>query len=427
MQPSEWFTPPIYTVSEISQYIRALLEGDEALQELWVQGEISNLSRPSSGHIYFTLKDENASLRCVIWKMNAFRLQAPLEDGRAVEAHGSVGVYERGGQYQLYVDDLRPAGEGALFLEFLRLKNKLETEGLFAEERKRPLPAFPLTIGIVTSPTAAALQDILNTLRSRFPLAEVVLSPTAVQGEDAPPQIVAALERINRLVKPDVILLARGGGSLEDLWAFNDERVVRAVVASGAPVVSGIGHETDFTLVDFAADLRAPTPTAAAVLAAPDIHDVMAELDGVKNELINRMDWLLHEQGNTLQQFRLQLEKFSPQSKVRQEMQRIDELNLRLEQLVGHQLQMRRMLVDQWQERATSLDPWQVLKRGYAVVSAEDGRMINTIRKTKSGQRVDVRLQDGSFGAAVEEVTPVQPGNQPKDDTINNLGKRKHN
>ena len=427
MQPSEWFTPPIHTVSEISQYIRALLEGDEVLQELWVQGEISNLSRPSSGHIYFTLKDENASLRCVIWKMNAFRLQSLLEDGKAVEAHGSVGVYERGGQYQLYVDDLRPAGEGALFLEFLRLKSRLEAEGLFSEERKRPLPVFPLTIGIVTSPTAAALQDMLNTLRSRFPLAEVVLSPTAVQGEDAPPQIVAALQHINRLVKPDVILLARGGGSLEDLWAFNDERVVRAVVASQAPVVSGIGHETDFTLVDFAADLRAPTPTAAAVLATPDIRDVMAELDGVRESLINRMNWLLNEQGNTLQQLRLQLEKFSPLSRVRQEMQRIDELNLRLEQFVGHQLQMRRMLLGQWQERFTSLDPWQVLKRGYAMVSGEDGRIINTITKARPGQRVDVRLQDGSFGAGIEEVRPIRPGDQPGGGILGGQGKRKHN
>ncbi len=259
---------PRWTVSNLTRHLRQLLEGDPDLQGIWVEGEISNLSRPASGHIYFTLKDSAAALRCVMWKTDASRLRVNLQEGMAIEAHGSLGIYEVAGQYQLYADILRPVGEGALFQEFLRLKALLEAEGLFDPARKRAIPSSPRRIGIVTSSTGAALRDILNTLRRRMPLAEVILAPTPVQGEEAPLKIVAALRSLNRVVKPDVILLARGGGSIEDLWAFNDERVVRAISrVPGAPVITGVGHETDFTLADFAADLRAPTPTAAAELA----------------------------------------------------------------------------------------------------------------------------------------------------------------
>ncbi|MBI3359975.1 MAG: exodeoxyribonuclease VII large subunit, partial [Chloroflexi bacterium] len=210
----------IWSVTTLTRYIRGLFETDYRLKDLWVEGEVSNISRPSSGHLYFTLKDSGAELRCVMWRGQAAQLIFSPRDGDAVEAYGSVGVYESRGQYQLYVDTLRPAGEGLLFRDFLQLKAKLEAEGLFAEESKRPLPAWPRRIGLVTSPTAAALRDMLHVIRRRFPLAEVILSPTAVQGDDAPPQIVAALEAVDAL-GPDVIIVARGGGSLEDLWAFN--------------------------------------------------------------------------------------------------------------------------------------------------------------------------------------------------------------
>ena len=272
---------PRWTVTDLTRYLRQLLEADSSLQGVWVQGEISNLSRPSSGHIYFTLKDSGASLRCVMWRNEAARLRFAPQDGMAIEAHGSISIYEAGGQYQLYADILRPLGEGALYQEFLRLKALLEAEGLFDPARKRSIPEFPRRIGIVTSPTGAALRDMLNTLRRRLPLAEVILAPTPVQGDEAPPGIVAALRSLNRVAAPDVILLARGGGSIEDLWAFNDERVVRAVTESAAPVITGVGHETDFTLADFAADLRAPTPTAAAELATPvTVLDLKAKLGG---------------------------------------------------------------------------------------------------------------------------------------------------
>jgi exodeoxyribonuclease VII large subunit len=283
-QPS-LFASVTWTVSRLTQHIRMLLESDVALQDVWVQGEISNLGRPASGHIYFTLKDAGASLRGVMWKGDARRLTLPLQDGMEIEAHGRIGVYEPQGQYQFYADLIRPLGEGLLYQEFLRLKALLEAEGLFDSERKRPIPQLPRRIGIVTSATGAALRDMLNTLRRRLPLVEVLLAPSPVQGDEAPLKLVNALATLN-LLQPDVILLARGGGSIEDLWAFNDERVVRAVVASNTPVISGVGHETDFTLCDFAADLRAPTPTAAAELATPiTIIDLIAYLRGMKTRL----------------------------------------------------------------------------------------------------------------------------------------------
>ncbi|MEA2007509.1 MAG: exodeoxyribonuclease VII large subunit, partial [Chloroflexota bacterium] len=270
-QPQE---PKTWTVSEVNSYVRDLLESDYNLQDLWVQGEISNLSRPRSGHVYFTLKDSKSSIKCVMWKNIAARQETPIREGDAVEAHGNLSVYERSGQYQLYVDFLRPRGAGKLYREFLRLKALLEEEGLFAPEMKQAIPIWPARIGIVTSPTGAALQDMLNTIQRRYPLVEVILAPASVQGTAAPPQIVDGIQHLNRKANVDVIIVGRGGGSMEDLWAFNDERVARAIFASRIPIISGVGHETDFTIADFVADLRAPTPTAAAELAVPDQEEL---------------------------------------------------------------------------------------------------------------------------------------------------------
>src|SRR6266542_5963010 len=289
-----------WTVSKLTFYIRKLLEENETLQDVWVQGELSNLSRPASGHVYFTLKDSSAALKCVMWKTSAMRLGIPLQDGKQVEVHGKIGIYEVSGQYQLYADQIRSVGEGALYQEFLRLKAMLEAEGLFAPERKRPIPMFPRRIGIVTSATGAALRDMLNTLRRRLPLVEVILAPSPVQGIEAPPALIKAIQSLNDQ-RPDVILIARGGGSIEDLWAFNDERVVRAVAMSEVPIISGVGHETDFTLCDFAADLRAPTPTAAAELATQiTILDLRAELQNSQNRLVSATLNLLTEQKTLL-------------------------------------------------------------------------------------------------------------------------------
>jgi len=398
------FQPPSWTVTALTRYLRELLEGDEVLQELWVQGEVSNLSRPSSGHLYFTLKDAGAALRCVLWR-NAVLRQAFLpRDGDGIEVHGSIGVYEANGSYQLYADLIRPAGEGALYQEFLRLKARLEAEGLFDPARKRPIPTWPNTIGIVTSPTGAALSDMLNTLSRRFPLARVILAPSPVQGEEAPAAIKAALEALNEIVQPDVILLARGGGSIEDLWAFNDERVARAIVASQAPVISGVGHETDFTIADFAADLRAPTPTAAAELATPDQVDMRAALVDQKNRLGRSCEVFLLAQSGRLEGMQNQLRLRSPVARIRRDRQRLDDLSRYVGLSLAHNLQIHRTRLPGLQQRLNALNPQSILKRGFALVRGSDGRLVKSVEQVHPGEDLQVRVSDGEFGARVREA-----------------------
>jgi exodeoxyribonuclease VII large subunit len=396
------FKPPSWSVTDLTRYLRDMLVGDDVLGDVWVTGEVSNFSRPSSGHLYFTLKDANAALRCVMWRNTAIRQAFLPRDGDAIEVHGAIDVYEAGGVYQLYADSIRLAGEGALYQEFLRLKARLEAEGLFDPARKRPLPQWPHRIGVVTSPTGAALRDILNTLQRRYPLAQVVLAPTPVQGVEAPSGIVAALRDVNRLAHADVIILARGGGSIEDLWAFNDERVARAIVASEAPVVTGVGHETDFTIADFAADLRAPTPTAAAEMATPNRLDLLAALDELAQRLgravqgmVSVRRWSLNERAN-----RLRLH--SPVARLRSDRQRLDELARRTGVALAHRLQLSRAHLAGLEQRLDSLNPMAVLGRGFAVVSRPDGSVVRSVSQVSSGDALDVRVADGSFATRVD-------------------------
>jgi exodeoxyribonuclease VII large subunit len=400
------FETPRLTVTEFTRRVRRLLEGDQALADVWVQGEISNFSRPASGHLYFTLKDAGASLRCVMWKGDAMRVRGmPLQDGLSIEAHGKIGVYEPSGQYQLIVDILRPAGEGALYAEFMRLKALLEAEGLFASERKRPLPNFPRTIGIVTSSSGAALRDMLNVLRRRLPLAEVVLAASPVQGTEAPPALVLSLQKLNSLVKPDVILLARGGGSIEDLWAFNDERVVRAVVDSKAPVITGVGHETDFTLVDFASDLRAPTPTAAAELATPiTMLDMAGALRADNQRLVDALNRQIDERRANLDSLNAGLRFYSPARRLQTESQRLDDLSRRAARALAQRLALASVHLAGTSHRLESLSPLAVLHRGYAVVTrVEDGKIVETAKQAPAGSDLRVRLAAGSLNVRVQE------------------------
>ncbi len=395
MQPS-LFSAQQWTVSRLTVYIRNLIESDIALQDVTVTGEISNLSRPASGHIYFTLKDANSSLKCVMWKTSAARLRLPLQDGMAVEVHGRIGIYEVSGQYQLYADQIKPVGEGALFQEFLRLKAMLEAEGLFDPGRKRPIPELPRKIGIVTSATGAALRDMLNTLRRRLPLVEVILAPAPVQGVEAPPALVNALAALDRQ-QPDVILIARGGGSIEDLWAFNDERVVRAVTASKTPVISGVGHETDFTLCDFAADLRAPTPTAAAELATQiTLLDLAAYVRDAESRLTSLTLNLLSAQRGDLSTLAASLRYSSPERRLRSERQRADDLARRALSALHHRTRLQSARVDGMSRRLEALSPLAVLARGYAVVTRKnDGRVISHVAEADAEMRV--RVSDGEF------------------------------
>jgi len=398
MQPS-LFPAPVpqtFTVSKLTFHIRKLLEEDETLQDVWVQGEISNLSRPASGHVYFTLKDANASLKCVMWKTSAAKLSLTLRDGMEVEVHGKIGVYDPQGQYQLYADQIRPVGEGALFQEFLRLKSMLEAEGLFDPERKQTIPEFPKKIGIVTSATGAALRDMLNTLRRRLPLVKVVLAPSPVQGTEAPPALVKAIQLLN-YQKPDVILLARGGGSIEDLWAFNDERVVRTVAASEVPIISGVGHETDFTLCDFAADLRAPTPTAAAELATQiTLLDLQAGLQNYVSRMASSAINLILEKRSVLSSFVSQLRYVSPERRIQSEAQRVDELSRHMFSSLIHRIQLQSSHIKGMTRRLEALSPLAVLARGYAVVTRKkDGRVVT--RVSLASDEMKVRVSDGEF------------------------------
>ena len=395
-----------WTVTTLTRYIREALESDVQLQDVWVQGEVSNLSRPASGHVYFTLKDSGASLRCVVWKSGVARLGVVLQDGMAVGAHGRIGVYDAGGQYQLYADQVRAAGEGALFQEFLRLKSALEAEGLFAAERKRPIPLLPRRIGIVTSPSGAALQDVLNTLQRRLPMLEVILAASPVQGAEAPAQLVRALEALNRVrLQPDVILLVRGGGSIEDLWAFNDERLVRAIAASAVPVICGVGHETDFTLSDFAADMRAPTPTAAAEVATPTTATDLAErLSDLSARSRTSMLQLMAENRAATDAAGQSLQYQSPARRIQADRQRIDEFARRFQSAHSHRLALRGGDLRGWGKRLQALSPLEVLNRGYAVVTRRlDGIVVRKVGEARDG--LNVRVSDGSFEAEVRRRT----------------------
>lgn len=397
------FQPQSWSVSSLTRLIRELLESEADLQDVWVVGEVSNCSRPASGHLYFTLKDTNAALRCVMWRTDVLRQKFVLRDGDAVEVHGSIGLYETSGQYQLYADKIRPTGDGLLFQEFLKLKERLEKEGLFDPLRKRNIPRLPECIGVVTSPTGAALRDILNTINRRFPLARVVISPTPVQGEDAPAFIVAAIQNLEREVRPDLILLARGGGSIEDLWAFNDERVVRAIVACSVPVICGVGHETDFTLADFAADLRAPTPTAAAEQAAVDREELRVSLQDLSRTLDHLMRGYLQTPRWHLDELSLHLQALSPRTRIRSDRQQLDDLSRRALSSLTHALLLKRARLSNLKGRSDALNPEAVLRRGFAVITRRDGELIRRVEQVHAGDRLQARVSDGQFDVQVEE------------------------
>lgn len=395
----------IKSVAEVTRRIKMLVDGDVELADLWIEGEVSNFRRASSGHCYFTLVDSQSEIRCVMWRGQANRLLWLPGQGDRVVAHGHVSVYEQGGAYQFYVDALERGGVGAFWRAFQELKERLEAEGLFATERKRPLPEWPRCIGVVTSPTGAAFRDILNVLRARYPLAHVVLSPSRVQGVDAPSSLVRAIERLNQREDVDVVIVARGGGSLEDLAAFNDERVARAVAASRAPVVSGIGHETDFTITDHVADLRAPTPSAAAAAVVPDARELWLQVRQIGRALVRLVRTRLDRWRELVREQIRWLRLYDPRRILAEHRQRVDELARRATSAVEHRISLKRTRLAACQASLGALNPRVVLRRGYAVV--QDRATKATIRSVKQaaiGQQLTIRVHDGRLGAQVTEV-----------------------
>lgn len=387
----------VWSVSQLTDYIRELFEIDFRLQDVQVSGEISNFIRARSGHLYFTLKDGGAQLKCVMWRTAAQRLRFDPQDGNGVVARGKVSVYGESGVYQLYAERLESAGIGNLALTFEQLKQKLTAEGLFDPVYKKPIPAIPRKIGIVTSPDAAALRDILNVLRRRYPLVSVLIAPTLVQGAEAPAQIVRALRWLDEQTDIDTIILARGGGSIEDLWAFNDEEVARAIFATHHPIISGIGHETDFTIADFVADLRAPTPSAAAELAVPDVEELKQTVGDLQNSLIVYMENGLQESRWQLQALSRALRHLSPQARLVNNQQRLDNLVLRIERTFTYQQSLRRSRLAMWSARLQAVSPLATLSRGYAIIHRSDGQIIRRVAEVQPNELLKVQLADGTF------------------------------
>ncbi len=398
MQPALFLTTPTITVAQLMQHLKHILEVDDIVQDVWVRGELSGISRPSSGHLYFSLKDGDACVRCVMWRGQAVGLKRLPSEGDAVRAHGHISIYDARGDLQLYVDELTFDGVGALWKKYELLKAQLQREGLF--ERKRPLPPYPRCIGVVTSEKGAALQDMLRILRQRWPSVEVALCPSQVQGIEAPAQIVRALRTLNNDDGVDVIIVARGGGSIEDLWAFNDENVARAIFASSQPVISGVGHEVDFTIADFVADLRAPTPTAAAAMVVRDRAEVLREMRARKARLWLAMDNHITTRDAQLKNLRRVLVRLSPQSKIERERQQVDEHVRSLDKAMLHEIKVLRERVQSKRRQLASLNPTAILARGYAIVR-RDGHVVNSVAQVASGDAVHVRVSDGEFTATV--------------------------
>ncbi|MBN1137020.1 MAG: exodeoxyribonuclease VII large subunit [Anaerolineae bacterium] len=389
-----------WTVGTLTRYIQELLESDLQLGDVWLNGEISNVTRSSAGHLYFTLKDVTAAIGCVMWRTAAEKVTWQPAQGAAALAHGRVSVYAARGYYQLVVDQLRPAGLGDLYSRFEQMRERLRDEGLFDDARKRPLPEFPHVLGIVTSPQAAALRDVLNVIRRRYPLVRIRLAPTLVQGATAPPQIVAALQAIDADDEVDAILVVRGGGSLEELWAFNDEQVARAIFACRHPVVCGVGHETDFTIADFVADVRAPTPSAAAELAVPDQAELRQRVKMRARQMAQALQRRLSLARQAADQQRRALQRLSPQARIDARRQQVDDLSQRAGRSLEHALALHRSQLAGLQARLAALSPLAVLERGYAIVRQQDsGAIVRQVEQVSPGDRLSIRVQDGEFGA----------------------------
>ena len=394
----------ILAVSALNRYVRDLFESDARLESVWIEGEVSNFRRAASGHCYFTLKDELAQLRCV-WFAGRVPSSPGLwsrvpRDGDQVVVHGRVTLYEARGDYQLMVNLVQPAGVGVLQLRFEELRARLEREGLFDESRKRPIPRVPEVIGLVTSPLGAVVHDFLRVIGRRFPAAAVVLAPTPVQGDGATARICEAIEALNAVVRPDVIVVARGGGSLEDLWCFNEEAVARTIYGSAAPVVTGVGHETDVTVADLVADLRAPTPSAAAELVVPDAQECRAWLEACHRRLQELAAERVGAERERLRACRGRLVRAAPSHAIAERRQDVESLAGRARLLLRHRLSLGRAALGGRAAQLSALSPEGVLARGFAIVRrAGTGAVVRSAAEVRDGDALSVRVADGSFGA----------------------------
>lgn len=394
----------VLSVSQLNRYVKSIIEQDRNLQNVFVQGEISNFTNHyKTGHFYMTIKDELSSIKAVMFKSANMRLKFMPENSMSVIIKGRVAVFERDGQYQLYIDDMQPDGTGALSLAFEQLKAKLTKEGLFDSERKKAIPAYPMRVGVVTSPTGAAIRDIINVISRRFPLTELILCPVAVQGEYAAPQIKAAIELFNVEKAADVLIVGRGGGSVEELWAFNEEIVARAVAASEIPVISAVGHETDFTICDFAADLRAPTPSAAAELAVPDVYQQREMLEAAYRRINSAALDRIGTERAKIELQKAKIQRLSPKNYIDNLRVRCDRASMAMDSCVRHEMTVKSKELSSLCAKLDAMSPLKILARGYSVASKQ-GKIISDINSVEKGDLINVRVSGGDIECEVTQV-----------------------
>lgn len=396
----------VYTVTQVNTYIKNLFIRDYNLGNIYIKGEVSNCKYHTSGHIYFTLKDITGQIACVMFAGQRSGLRFTLKEGQSVIALGAVNVYERDGKYQLYAKEIIEEGLGLLYQKYEQLKERLEKEGLFLSEHKKKIPAYPVSVGIVTAKTGAAIQDIINIAKRRNPYIQLYLYPAQVQGEGAAETIVAGIRALEKQ-KVDTIIVGRGGGSIEDLWAFNEEMVARAIHQCSIPVISAVGHETDVTIADFAADLRAPTPSAAAELAVPDIRTILYELEKAGITLNRNMEVRVSLCRKEIESLALRLEHLSPIYQIRQKRQLLMDMEQSLDQLLHNKIIKNRHMLELYIEKLEGLSPVRKLSKGYALVVNEQGKIVNSIEKTTAGGQLRISVTDGDILAEVTELKKV--------------------
>ena len=403
--PVENRFPGALTVSQLNDFIKRVIDGTVQLTSVYIKGEISNFKNHyGTGHYYFTLKDEGSQLKVVMFKSSAAKMRFMPENGMKVTAHGRISSFVRDGTYQLYCDSMEPDGVGALYIAYEQLKRKLESEGLFDQARKKPLPKIPMRVGIITSATGAAIRDMINVCGRRFPAASLVLYPSLVQGPGAPAELIAGMKYFNSISSVDVIIIGRGGGSIEDLWAFNDEELARVIAASGIPVISAVGHETDFTICDFVADRRAPTPSAAAELAVPDTDELKRKIGNIVTREANVI-------GAMIKARREKLDTLSAGRAMQNPMNLIDDKRMyagmladRLFRAEDNAVQLKRTVLSREVGRLEALNPMSVISRGYSAVYKKDGALVKKISDVAPGDQIEFKTTDGEAICTVDEV-----------------------
>lgn len=393
----------IYSVSQVNNYIKNLFIRDYVLNHIYMKGEVSNCKYHSSGHIYFTLKDETGQMACVMFAGQRTGLHFRLEEGQMVIVHGSISVYERDGKYQMYAREITLDGVGVLYERFEMLKKRLEAEGLFDASKKKSIPAYPKRIGIVTAKTGAAIQDIINISRRRNPYVQLILYPAQVQGDGAAATVVRGVQTLDK-IGVDTIIVGRGGGSIEDLWAFNEESVARAIYACATPVISAVGHETDITIADFAADLRAPTPSAAAELAVNDVSVLLSTLVDYHSSLIQSMMRKIDDNRKRVEQYKLRLGYGNPIYQIRQKRQLAADMQEKIQRLFTQKLKNKRHLLELYIEKLKGLSPLEKLSRGYSYMADENGTVVTSIKQVEPGSKLNITVTDGFITATVDQI-----------------------